>query len=84
VRCPRLIDNWQRSWRLFSMWLAAALVALSVLQEEVLPLIGFAIPLRWYPWVNAALGVGIIALRAVAQPDALAAKRPQAPLERAP
>jgi hypothetical protein len=67
----KLIDGWQRGWRLTSVQAAASLVLLNVLEQEVLPRFNFVVPERWMLWINAGLGLAIIALRVVAQPGAL-------------
>lgn len=73
----RLIDNWRHCWKLSSVWAATLLVVLNVVQQEVLPLLGFAIPPHILPWVNAVLGIAVIVARAVAQPGALPDGRPR-------
>jgi hypothetical protein len=72
----QFIENWHRCWRLTSVQAATVLVVLNVLQQEVLPLFGFAIPPQVLPWVNAALGIAVIVARAIAQPDALTGSAP--------
>lgn len=71
----KLIDNWHRCWRLASVQAAAALTLLSVLQTQVLPLVQFAIPPEAWPWVTAVVGVAIVVLRVIAQPDALTSEK---------
>lgn len=67
----KLITNWRRCWRLRSVQAAALLSLFSVLQAEVLPLIEFAVPARYWPWVSAVVGVAIVVLRIIQQPGAL-------------
>ncbi|WP_422099109.1 hypothetical protein [Variovorax sp.] len=67
----RLIEEWRVLWKLSSVWAAGLLVGLNVLQQELLPLVGFAIPAQILPWVNAILGVAVIIARAIAQPGVL-------------
>ncbi len=71
MKALKMIEGWTRGWRLTSVQVAAALVMLQLLQEQVLPLVGFAIPPAWMPYVNAGLGLAIIGARFVAQPGAL-------------
>lgn len=73
----KLIPNWRRCWRLTSVQAAALLSFFSVLQAEVLPLIDFAVPARYLPWVSAAVGVAIVVLRIIQQPDALTPRKPK-------
>lgn len=77
----RLIDNWRHCWKLSSVWAATLLVVLNVLQQELLPLFGFAIPPHVLPWVNAVLGIAVIVARAIAQPDALTGSAPPRSLQ---
>lgn len=71
MKVPKPIPEWRRAWRLTSVQAAALLAALSVLQAEVLPLIEFAVPQCWWPWVTAGFGIAIVLLRVIAQPGAL-------------
>lgn len=71
-----LIEGWKNAWKLTSIQATALLALFSVLQAEVLPLIQFAIPERYFPWVTAAFGVSIVLLRIIAQPSVLAGAAP--------
>lgn len=62
-----LVEDWRQGLTWASVWAAAALVFLQLLQEQVLPLIGFAIPPAWMPWVNAGVGLAIIVARFLKQ-----------------
>lgn len=59
----RLIPEWRDAWKFSSVQIAAALTALSLLQAEVLPLIQFAVPAKYWPWISAGLGLAIIVAR---------------------
>lgn len=62
-----LIPNWRQARRMLSVQIATALSLLSVAQAEILPLVGFAIPPKYFPWVTAVLGVSIVVFRLVKQ-----------------
>jgi hypothetical protein len=62
-----LIPDWRIAWRFASVRAAALLTLLSVLQAEVLPLIRFAVPDKWWPFVTAAFGIAIVLARLFAQ-----------------
>lgn len=64
----KLIPEWRQAWRMDSVRAAAALTALSVIQAEVLPLIEFAVPAQFWPYITGAFGVAMIVLRMRAQP----------------
>lgn len=64
----KLIPEWRQALRMDTVRAAAALTALSVIQVEVLPLIEFAVPAQFWPYVTGAFGVAIIVLRMRAQP----------------
>lgn len=64
----KLIPEWRQAFRMDTVRAAAALTALSVIQVEVLPLIEFAVPAQFWPYVTGAFGVAIIVLRMRAQP----------------
>lgn len=68
---PRLIPQWRRAWRLSTVWAAAALAALSILQAEVLPQLQAVVPPSVWPWVTLGFALAIALLRIVAQPQAL-------------
>jgi hypothetical protein len=63
----KLIPEWKSSWRLFSVQAAGLLTVLSLLQAEILPQLESSIPPKWWPWITAAFGAGIIILRVVSQ-----------------
>ena len=63
----RLIPDWKRAWRYFSVWAATALTLASLVQADVLPLFRFAIPAEKWPWVSACMGTLIIVLRMLSQ-----------------
>jgi hypothetical protein len=65
----KLIPDWRRAWRWFSVQAAGALAVLSFLQAQVLPQWQWAIPERWWPWVSAGFGTAIVLLRVVAQAE---------------
>lgn len=64
----RLIPEWRQAWRMDSVRAAAALTALSMIQAEVLPLVEFAVPAQYWPYITGAFGVALIVLRMRAQP----------------
>lgn len=66
----KLIPDWRRAWRYFSVWAATALTVLSFLQAQVLPLYQFAIPAHVWPWVTAGFGTVIVVLRVISQTPA--------------
>ena len=70
----KLIDNWQRAWRLSSVRAAVLLLVLSLLQglqADVLPLVqGLVKPEHW-PWVSAAFATAIVVFRVLRQVAAL-------------
>lgn len=70
----KLIPDWRRAWRWFSVQAAAGLAVLSFLQAQVLPLYQFAIPPKLWPWVTAGFGTAIVLLRVVAQSEPPAAE----------
>lgn len=63
----RLIPDWRRAWRFFTMQAAAAGTLLSLVQLEVLPLARFAIPEETWPWVLLGFCIASIVLRLIAQ-----------------
>lgn len=65
----KLIPEWREAHHLDTVQLGSLLALLSVLQAEVLPLLQFAIPPQYWPWVTAAFGVAIVLLRLRLQPD---------------
>lgn len=65
----KLIPEWRQAHKLDTVQLAALLTLLSVLQAEVLPLLQFAIPPQYWPWVTAGFGVAIALLRMRVQPE---------------
>lgn len=72
-----LIPNWRQAHRMWSVRIAAVLSLLSVAQAEILPLVGFAIPPKYFPWVTAVLGVSVIVFRQIRQNlEALATEHP--------
>lgn len=71
-----LIEQWRRAPRLYSVQLAAAVALLALLQTEVLPLFGFAMPPQVYAAVNAVLGVLGAVGRLVSQPGVLDQAQP--------
>lgn len=68
---PRLIPEWRRAWRLATMWAAALLGLLSLLQAEVLPHLQALVSPEVWPWVTLGFSVAIALLRVLAQPGAL-------------
>ncbi|HDR9585230.1 TPA: hypothetical protein QDC22_007536 [Burkholderia stabilis] len=60
---PTLIDNWRQALKLKTIWGAAAITLLSLLQVEVLPLFQFAIPAPLFPWITSVLGTIVIVSR---------------------
>lgn len=64
----QLISNWKDSWKMSCVQAAAVLTILNAVNGEILPLFHFAIPSNWMNWLNALLGVTIIALRLILQP----------------
>lgn len=71
VRRSLLIPEWRRAWRLSTVWAAALLGALSMVQAEVLPQLQALVPPQRWPWVTAGFALAIVLLRIVAQPKAL-------------
>lgn len=72
----KLIQGWQRAWRLTSVQAAALLTVIStlmILRNELLPMFAFAIPAKYYPWITGIWGAIIIVLRIIAQPGVLGA-----------
>lgn len=65
------IPQWRRAWRLSSVWMAALLAVLSMLQTDVLPLLQGLLPPAWWPYVTLGFALAIGLLRIVAQPGAL-------------
>lgn len=70
----KLIPEWHRAWRLFSVMAAMLLALLSSLQAGVLPMLQPLVPPEKWPWVSLGFAVAITVLRVVAQPGALDAK----------
>lgn len=66
-----LIPEWRRAWRLSTVWAAALLGALSMVQAEVLPQLQALVPPQRWPWVTLGFALAIVVLRIVAQPKAL-------------
>ncbi|WP_175716569.1 hypothetical protein [Burkholderia anthina] len=69
MNCPRLICNWRQAFKLKTVWGAAAITLLSLLQLEVLPLFQFAIPGNVFPWLTSVLGTSVILLRRLELPE---------------
>lgn len=70
----KLIDNWQRAWRLSSVRAALLLLALSMLQglqADVLPLLQGVVKPEHWPWVSASFAAAIVVLRVLRQVAAL-------------
>lgn len=58
----KLVPNWRQSWRMYSMWLSAAIVGLATL-ETFMPELQQYLP----PKVYAALGAAVMVARIVQQ-----------------
>jgi len=63
---PHLIDT-PSPWRLWSMWAAAALLLLSMLQADVLPFVQPLVQPEYWPWVSGGFALTIALLRLVKQ-----------------
>lgn len=64
----KLIPEWRQAWRMDTVRAAAALTALSMIQAEVLPLVEFAVPAQFWPYITGAFGVAMFVLRLRVQP----------------
>lgn len=84
MKAPQLIPGARRAWRLTSVWAAALLMLLSLLQADVLPLVQPLLPAEVWPWVSAGMALAIVVLRVIAQPGALAAPDDDGPEREAP
>ena len=62
------IPDWRKAHKFLSLQAAVLLAVLSVLQAQVLPLIQFAVPPQYWPYVSAAFGIAIVLLRLLNQP----------------
>lgn len=52
----KLIPEWKRAWRLWSVKLSAATIALAGL-ESLLPQLAAVLPPKWYAWAVLAIGI---------------------------
>lgn len=63
----KLIPNWRVAYRFASVVVSAALVVLSTIQAEALPLLQPIVPADKWPWVSGLLGLAVIFARLVDQ-----------------
>lgn len=63
----KLIEDWKKSWKMYSVHLAVAIALLATLQTEILPIWNLAIPEEIYGKVNAVLATLIIIARNLKQ-----------------
>lgn len=84
MKAPQLIPGASRAWRLTSVWAAALLMLLSLVQADVLPLVQPLLPPEVWPWVSAGMALAIVVLRVIAQPGALLPPTDDGPEREAP
>lgn len=63
----RLIPEWRKAWRMFSMQALALIAALPLVWAELPPEITAMVPASWRPWIMAALALGGMAGRLIDQ-----------------
>ncbi len=74
----RLIDGWQRAWRLLTVHAACALLLLVQFQDQAMPALRTIWPALDWSTISAVFALAIVVLRVIDQPHALVPKARQA------